>query len=162
MFGSWAHPLFAIALMTSCVAPASPAGSGSPSPGAIDGTVTQSDAECTLSGASARAKAGHIRLAVVDRSTNSATFDMWRINATSSYQDLVAHVEKEKQRAAKGEPGLGHPTLLVISSEQSCNPGRVESLKGQCDPVYTGLSASARARRLGWSGRFRWNRRPAR
>ena len=64
---------------------------------------------------------------------------MWRISDANSYQDLVAHIGKEKQLAAEGKPGLGNPTFVSDLVRVELQAGGPECLKGPCDPGTDGV-----------------------
>lgn len=104
--------------------------SATPTTQATQGTVTQSDSGCTITGLSPSISAGYITLTAVNKTTAVAGFDMWRISEPNTYQDLAAFVEKDNRLAADGQPGLGPPPFGTDLVSAQILPSKTGTLYG--------------------------------
>jgi len=69
-------------------------------------------------------------LNAVNQTSALAGFDMWRITEPNTYQDLVAYVAKEKDLAAAGQGGLGHPSFVSDLISAQVLPSKTGTLDG--------------------------------
>lgn len=77
------------------------------------GTVTQSSSACTLEADETLLRAGPVTLAVVNETDGLAFFSMGRLGEGSTYDQLDAYIQEDRELAEAGEPGLGHPMFLA-------------------------------------------------
>ena len=123
--------VLAVVWTFACGGSTSSSGSAAPSAEPTpQGTVTQTDTGCTLTGVAGPMKAGYVSLNAVNKTSALAGFDMWRITEPNTYQDLVAYVAKEKDLAAAGQGGLGHPSFVSDLISAQVLPSKTGTLYG--------------------------------
>lgn len=77
------------------------------------GVATVTAETCTLEpDGPITVEAAEVTLEARNETEFQAAFDLWRIDDDGTYEDLVAHVEAEREAAEAGAPGLGHPGFL--------------------------------------------------
>ena len=85
--------VLAVVWTFACGGSTSSSGSAAPSAEPTpQGTVTQTDTGCTLTGVAGPMKPGYVSLNAVNQTSALAGFDMWRITEPNTYQDLAAYV----------------------------------------------------------------------
>lgn len=77
------------------------------------GVVTLTDDACSLEpGPPILIVAGKVTLLAANETEFRGAFDLWRIDDDRTFDDLVAHVDAEREAAVSGAPGLGHPGFV--------------------------------------------------
>lgn len=77
------------------------------------GVATVTDETCTLEpDAPITVEAAEMTLEARNETEFRAAFDLWRIGDDRTFEDLVAHVEAEREAAEGGAPGIGHPGFV--------------------------------------------------
>lgn len=88
---------------------------GASTPGAVVnlGIVTITADACTLEpDTPVSVEAGEVTVEARNETEFRAAFDLWRIDDDRTFEDLVAHVEAEREAASTGAPGIGHPGFV--------------------------------------------------
>lgn len=122
--------MLATVCTVACAGSTSTGGSAAPSANPTQGTVTRTDAGCTLMGVAGPVKAGYITLTAVNETSATAGFDMGRITEPNTFQDFATYIEKDKQLAAAGQASLGHPAYFTDVFRVQLQPSKTGELYG--------------------------------
>jgi hypothetical protein len=104
------------------------------------GTLTVSESGCRLEGVRGSVPSGPIAFRAINRTDDTAAFNIAQVADRKTYERLVKHIEKEIDLATAGKPGLGHPSFAVPLFEVLLEPNEGGTLAGTLDPGTYGLT----------------------
>ncbi len=86
------------------------------------GPLVLSAGGCSYQGAR-EVSAGRVAIHMVDRTEQTFSLDVWRLDQGHAYAELEAHIAEEQRLDAAHEPGLGHPTFATLAAQLSVPAG---------------------------------------
>lgn len=84
------------------------------------GTITWTGSKCTLDLNETQLHSGNISLELVNTTDGNIVFHLVRIGEGHTFEELVEHINQERQLAEEGEAALGLPTYAEEVSELLC------------------------------------------
>lgn len=84
------------------------------------GTITWTGSECTLDLNEIQLRSGNISIELVNTTDNNTVFNLVKIGEGHSFEELVEHINQERQLAEEGEPALGLPAYAEEVSDLLC------------------------------------------
>lgn len=111
----------------------------SPLGGVVVGGVTLTTTGCEYAGPSELA-AGDLTFRLRNKTSGQFNLNVWLLDQDHGYDELAAHIDEERRRAAAGEPPLGHPTFATLVGEATAETDAVSDLATSVDPGTHGLA----------------------